>query len=102
MAFCHFGHCFNIKRQQNNAVNKSLASVINNWNDFSKYFYELVKSYAQCCVQYDLLTLKLLATVLILFGGGSLSSIFFSCFWILFHDSTALTVIEYFPYLFVL
>ena len=40
----------------NSAVNRSLASVINNWNDFSKCFYELVKSYTHCCIQYDLLT----------------------------------------------
>ena len=56
------------QKTTNSAVNESLASVINNWNDFSKYFYELVKSYAQCCIQYELLTLKLLATVLILLG----------------------------------
>ena len=56
------------QKTTNIAVNISLASVINNWNDFSKYFYELVKSYAQCCIQYELLTLKLLATVLILLG----------------------------------
>ena len=35
-------------------------------------------------------------------GDISLSSISFNCFWILFHESTALTAIEYFPYLFVL
>ena len=34
-------------------------------------------------------------------GDRSLGTIFFSCFWILFHDSTALTVIEYFSYQFV-
>ena len=34
-------------------------------------------------------------------GDRSLGSIFFSWFWILFHDSTALAVIEWFPYLFV-
>ena len=38
------------------AVKRSLASVINHWNDFSKCFYELVKSYTNCCIQYDLLT----------------------------------------------
>ena len=33
-------------------------------------------------------------TVLILLGDRSLlSSIFFSCFWVLFHDTTALMVI---------
>ena len=32
-------------------------------------------------------------------GARSLSSMFFNCFWIFFHHSTALTVIEYFPYL---
>ena len=31
-----------------------------------------------------------------------LNNIFFSCFWILLHDSAALTVIEYFPHIFVL
>ena len=35
-------------------------------------------------------------------GDRRLSRISFNCFWILFHESTALTVIEYFPYLFVL
>ena len=50
---------------------------------------------------YDL-KLKLVTTVLILLGDRSLSSIFFSYFWILFHDSTKIIVIEYFPYLFVL
>ena len=34
-------------------------------------------------------------------GDRSLSSIFLSCFSILFHDSTALTVIEYLPYVFM-
>ena len=28
----------------NSAVIGNLASSINNWNDFSKYFYELIKS----------------------------------------------------------
>ena len=32
----------------------------------------------------------------------SLSSISFNCFWKLFHDSAALAVIEFFPYLFAL
>ena len=27
------------------AVNRNLASVINNWNDSSKCFYELIKSH---------------------------------------------------------
>ena len=44
------------QKTTNRAVNRSLASVINNWNDFSKCFYELVKSYKHCCIQYDLLT----------------------------------------------
>ena len=44
------------QKTTNSAVNRSLASVINNWNDFSKCFYELVKSYTHCCIQYDLLT----------------------------------------------
>ena len=29
----------------NSAVSGDLASVSNDWNDFSKYFYELIKSY---------------------------------------------------------
>ena len=44
------------QKTTNSAVNRNLASVINNWNDFSKCFYELVKSYTNCCIQYDLLT----------------------------------------------
>ena len=44
------------QKTTNSAVNRSLASVINNWNDFSKCFYELVKLYRHCCIQYDLLT----------------------------------------------
>ena len=35
-------------------------------------------------------------------GNSGLSSTAFNCFWISFHDSTAVTVIEYFPYLFAL
>ena len=44
--------------------------------------------------------IKWVKTVLSLLGDNYLSSTFFSCFWILFHNSTALTVIEYFSYLF--
>ena len=44
------------QKTTNSAVNRSLASVINNWDDFSKSFYELVKSYTNCCIQYYLLT----------------------------------------------
>ena len=44
------------QKTTNGAVNRRLASVLNNWNDFSKCFYELVKSYTNCCIQYDLLT----------------------------------------------
>ena len=29
----------------NSAVNRNLVSVINDWNDSSKCFYELIKSY---------------------------------------------------------
>ena len=29
----------------NSALSGDLARVINNWNDFSKCFYELIKSY---------------------------------------------------------
>ena len=35
-------------------------------------------------------------------GDRFLSSVFFSCFWILLLDSTVLMVIEYFPYLLAL
>ena len=34
----------------NDAVNRNLASVINNWNDCSNCFYELVKSYIYICM----------------------------------------------------
>ena len=44
------------QKTTNTGVNRSLASVINNWNDFYIYFYELGKSYTNCCIQYDLLT----------------------------------------------
>ena len=44
------------QKTTNGAVHRSLASLIKNWNDFSKCFYELVKSYINCCIQYDLLT----------------------------------------------
>ena len=44
------------QKATNSAVNRSLASVINNWNYFSKCLYELLKSYIHCCIQYDLLT----------------------------------------------
>ena len=44
------------QKTTNGAVNRRLASVINNRNDFSKCFYELVKSYANCYIQYDSLT----------------------------------------------
>ena len=43
--------------------------------------------------EYDLR--KTLMIVLILLWDRSLSSIFFNCFYILFHNSIALTVIEY-------
>ena len=33
------------QKTTNSAVNRNLASVINNWNDSSKCFYELVKPY---------------------------------------------------------
>ena len=44
------------QKTTNRAVNRNLASVINNWNDSSKCFYELVKSYIFLHDQYDLLT----------------------------------------------
>ena len=37
-----------------------------------------------------------------LLGDRSLSSVFLSFFWILFHESTAFPIIEYFPYLLVI
>ena len=43
-------------QKTNSAVNRNLASVINNWNDSSNCFYELVKSYIFLHDQYDLLT----------------------------------------------
>ena len=43
-----------------------------------------------------------MTTVLVLLGDRSLSNIFFSSFWILFHDSAALLVIVSFLHLFVL
>ena len=50
-----------------------------------------------------LIRFKIKITVnLILLGDRSLSKVFLNCFWILFHDSTSLTVIEYFLYLLVL
>ena len=50
-----------------------------------------------------LIWFKIKITVnLILLGDRSLSKVFLNCFWILFHDSKSLTVIEYFLYLLVL
>ena len=43
------------RKTTNSAVNRNLASVINNWNDSSKCFYELVESYIFLHDQYDLL-----------------------------------------------
>ena len=42
----------------NSAVNRNLASVINNWNDSSKCFYELVKSYIFLHDHYDLFNMN--------------------------------------------
>ena len=33
------------QKKIDSAVNRNLASVTNNWNDFTKCFYELVNSY---------------------------------------------------------
>ena len=44
------------QKTTNSAVNRNQPSVINNWNDSSKCFYELVKSYKFLHDQYDLLT----------------------------------------------
>ena len=43
------------QKTANRAVNRNLASVINNWNDSSKCFYELVESHIFLHDQYDLL-----------------------------------------------
>ena len=40
----------------NHAVNRNLASLIKNWNDIPKCFYELVSSYIYLHYQCDLLT----------------------------------------------
>ena len=45
---------------------------------------------------------KIADNVLLLLGDISFSCVFLSCFWILFHESTALAIVEYFPYLFLL
>ena len=90
-------------RWQKSAVNRNLASVINNWNNYLKCFYELINS---CIFLHDQISykfkIKLTANCFDFIGDRSLSSIIFGCFWILFHDLRTLTVIEYFPYLFVL
>ena len=44
------------QKTTNSGVYRNLTSVINNWNDCSKCFHELVKSYAFLHDQYDLLT----------------------------------------------
>ena len=44
------------QKTTNRAVNRNLAKGINNWNDSSICFYELVKSYIFLHDQYDLLT----------------------------------------------
>ena len=38
------------QKTTNSAVNRNLASVINNWNDSSNCFSELVKSYTYFCM----------------------------------------------------
>ena len=43
------------QKTRNSAMNRNLASAINNWNDSSRYFYELIKSYIFLHSQYDLL-----------------------------------------------
>ena len=65
--------------------------------------YELINSYIIhifCMINKLLIWFKINITdnCFILLGERSLSSVSSStCFWILFHDSTALTVIEYYP-----
>ena len=44
------------QKTANSVVNRNLASLINNWNDSSKCFYEPVKSHIFLHDQYDLLT----------------------------------------------
>ena len=43
------------QKTTNSAGNRNLASVINDWNNSSKSFYELAKSYIFLHDQYDLL-----------------------------------------------
>ena len=43
------------QKTANSAGNRNLASVINDWNNSSKSFYELAKSYIFLYDQYDLL-----------------------------------------------
>ena len=40
----------NCQKTTNSAVYRNLASVINNWNDSSNCFYEVVKSYTYFCM----------------------------------------------------
>ena len=81
----------------NSAVHGNPAHVTNNWNNFSKCLWtsKVIYHVLFFCISmsyyYDL-RWQLLPYVLILLLR-SLSSISFSCFIILFHNSTALTVI---------
>ena len=43
------------QKTANSAGNRNIASVINDWNNSSKSFYELAKSYIFLYDQYDLL-----------------------------------------------
>ena len=96
-------NCDNTYRWQKSAVNRNLAGVINNWNNYLKCFYELINS---CIFLHDQISykfkIKLTANCFNFIGNESLSSVIFGCFCIFFHDLRAFTVIEYFPYLFVL
>ena len=86
----------------NNAVNRNLAWVINNWNN-SYYLWTNKVIYHLCMINELLLwfKIKIIGNCFNFTGDISLGSIYFNCFWNLFHDSAALTVVEYFPYLFV-
>ena len=69
----------------NNAVNRNLTCVINNWNNSSYYLWTNKVIY-NSCMNIELVLIWL--------------NIKFTENW--FYDSTTLTVIEYFPYLFAL
>ena len=80
----------------NSAVKRNPACVINNCNN------SLIKvRYNFCMINELLIWIKIkiisMTIVLILLGDRFLRSKSFNCFWILFLDSTACTVIEFSP-----